>query len=787
MTHTSRRSTSNGARSKRTRQTPGLIVEALESRALLTLTFGNTFGVSGSGAAGVVAAATTIDAAGNRVVAGSFLGTVNFGGTSLVSNGGRDAFVAKYNAAGQLLWANNYGGTGDDSASGVALDAAGNVYITGSLTGAVNFGGTQIASAGVEGYAAQLSPTGSLLLVVATGGNATSVQPHGIAVNPGGTQIAIGGSFTGTITFGTKTLTSTGASDGFVGNLVLAGANSTVWVSQLAGHAGATSQVNSVTIGPSGNVVVAGQFQGTVDFDPGSGVNTITSHGGSVDAFVEKFNVADGSDLFVDSLGGPGLDAAYGAAIDASGNILSLVAFQQTISVPLPGAPSNSLTVPAGSSGYMLVQLLGSGVTNSARQINALSASPFDSSYGTPALATNAQGTVAVAVTYTGSAGLSGLPSPPTAAGSDVLIETMDEQGDVYEFATAGGAGADSIAGVSIASTGAVAAVGIYQGPATFGSTTLQNMYTGQTGQNIFVTTLTPPTVIPGDFLGQGFTQPAVYHVADATWLVQGSSGTFAQFGWAGHDQPAPGDFDGTGVTQLAVYRPSTAQWFVRNVDGTTLALPTFGWVGHDIAVPADFDHVGVTEEAVYRPSTGQWFVNGPAGSRLVATFGWAGHDIPVPGDYLGLGYAQPAVYRPTTGEWFVLKPDGTTLALGAFGWAGHDIPVPGVYTQGGTFGRAVFRPTTAQWFLSNTSGVFTTFGSPTPQGTTPLVDYPAIAHTGTLNGLPTFGTGGIITNSVRSSAITAQAVTVTIGKTVPQALVAASPFTAKRLSKAVS
>ena len=53
-----------------------------------------------------------MDAAGNVVVVGSFQNVVDFGGVGLVSAGGYDIFVAKYNANGVHQWSKRFGSTG---------------------------------------------------------------------------------------------------------------------------------------------------------------------------------------------------------------------------------------------------------------------------------------------------------------------------------------------------------------------------------------------------------------------------------------------------------------------------------------------------------------------------------------------------------------------------------------------------------------------------------------------------------------------------------------------------
>src|SRR5439155_701956 len=94
------------------------------------------FGTSGDdGPCGVA-----VDAAGNVYVAGFTSG--NLGGASA---GDYDAFVAKYDAAGSAFWTRQFGTSDYDDAHGVAVDAAGNVYVAGSTSGSL--GG---ASAGYD-------------------------------------------------------------------------------------------------------------------------------------------------------------------------------------------------------------------------------------------------------------------------------------------------------------------------------------------------------------------------------------------------------------------------------------------------------------------------------------------------------------------------------------------------------------------------------------------------------------------------------------------------------------
>ena len=87
----------------------------------------------------------TTNSAGNSYITGNFHGTATFGAgeaqeTTLTAAGDNDLFVAKYAANGTLVWATRAGGTGDDESLGIAIDNAGNSYVTGNFHGTATFG-----------------------------------------------------------------------------------------------------------------------------------------------------------------------------------------------------------------------------------------------------------------------------------------------------------------------------------------------------------------------------------------------------------------------------------------------------------------------------------------------------------------------------------------------------------------------------------------------------------------------------------------------------------------------
>ena len=83
------------------------------------------------------------DNSGNIYLTGNFSGTADFDpGVSvvnLVSSGGSDIFISKYDANGNYLWSNKFGGTGTDGGSALKADATGNILVTGIFASTVDF------------------------------------------------------------------------------------------------------------------------------------------------------------------------------------------------------------------------------------------------------------------------------------------------------------------------------------------------------------------------------------------------------------------------------------------------------------------------------------------------------------------------------------------------------------------------------------------------------------------------------------------------------------------------
>lgn len=119
----------------------------------------------------------------------------------------------------------------------------------------------------------------------------------------------------------------------------------TNWTKTWGGSAG--ESVHNMTADAAGNTYVVGEFGGTVDFDPGSGVATYTSSGGQ-DSFLSKFDPS-GTFIWARTWGGSGRDVPNGLGVDGLGNVYVTGPFQYSVDFnPDPGVTdthtSNSAT-----------------------------------------------------------------------------------------------------------------------------------------------------------------------------------------------------------------------------------------------------------------------------------------------------------------------------------------------------------------------------------------------------------------------------------------------------------
>ena len=260
------------------------------------------------------------------------------------------------------------GGTdsNDERGQSISVDASGNVYTTGYFWSVADFdpgpGIFNLTAAGARDiFVSKLNSSGNFLWAKQIGGIAYDVG-YSVALHLSGSQdVYTTGSFRDTVDFdpgpGVFNLTAVGAEDIFISRLDSAG--NFVWAKQIGGI---SSDVGlSTAIDDSGNVITTGTFQGTVDFNPDTGIFNLIS-GGNLDIFISKLN-ASGNFVWAKQIGGAALDAAYSIALYPSGNenIYTTGSFRNTVDFD-PGPGVFNLTATSASfSDIFILRLDGSG------------------------------------------------------------------------------------------------------------------------------------------------------------------------------------------------------------------------------------------------------------------------------------------------------------------------------------------------------------------------------------------------------------------------------------------
>ena len=159
-----------------------------------------------------------LDASGNVYTTGYYFGTAIFGSMSVASAGGNEIFLTKYNNTGTFQWVKSAGGTINDVGNSVAVDGSGNVYVTGYYQGTATFGTITKTSVGsLDMFVAKYNSSGSCQWLQSAGGT-SGVFGNSIALDASG-NIYVTGYYGGTATFGSTTITSSDNSDIFVSRL----------------------------------------------------------------------------------------------------------------------------------------------------------------------------------------------------------------------------------------------------------------------------------------------------------------------------------------------------------------------------------------------------------------------------------------------------------------------------------------------------------------------------------------------------------------------------------------
>jgi Beta-propeller repeat len=554
--------------------------------------------------------------------------------------GVKDAFVTKLNDSGsQIIYSTYLGGNDVDTGNGIAVDAQGYAYVVGD-TVSVNFpvinGYKSQLTGGQDAFVARINPAGTLLMFSTYMGGHGIDHGAAITTNAAGYIFITGSTFSADfpVSFPAQQF-SGGNQDAFVAELT-PGGNVLVFSTYLGGSGGTSGlseEGTAIVLDSTGNIFVLGTTS-SVNFPVTIGALQATPGGGNTDAFIAQYDPTGRSVTYASYLGGSGLDAGTGIAVDAYGYV---TAVGYTSSGDFPNVRALQKNYAGNYDGFV-TKFHFSGHACTLVNSTYLGGSGSDNVAG-------------VALDQFGDALVTGFTSS-----SDFPTQAIEVYGSTlyqpYNYGTAN-AFATKISNPFL--------IGYSQIFSTYNfmylDVAMDFVYDGHSPTGMYIGWgNTGDTVLIGDWTHSGSMKAGSFR--QGLWIldtngngVLDSGDRQFTFGQAG-DVPVVGDWDGTGTLKAGLFRNGT--WILDysgHMQGVATGQAdktfTFGVAG-DIPVVGDWTGTGTTKVGVFR--SGFWILDANGDFNLTSAdpfflFGQAG-DIPLTGDWDGSGITHPGINR---------------------------------------------------------------------------------------------------------------------------------------------
>ena len=392
--------------------------------------------------------AIAVDASGNTYLAGEISGPAEFGTHSVGSAGKMDVFVAKLSATGEFVWAKSFGGSETDRAYGVVPDAEGDVYVVGHFQSAdMKFNGVLQANNGdYDLFVLKLNSAGDLLWGKTAGG-AGYDYAHAVALDSKG-DVVVSGAVVGEARFG-ATGVNAGSKERPVFVAKYSAQGDLKWAKCSSGVSGSG---HGIGVDARDQIYVGGSFSGQGKFD------SVAMHAekGSC-GFVLKL-AADGTAASAAAF--PGIaPTIHEIAVDREGRVWIAGMYKQSMQIGTHSLTSSSATNSDGFCASLDRDL-------KVRWVHALHGEGVDYCLG---VATDGNGRGFFTGEFTGDALLSDA-TLHSAGATDIFVAAFDSEGRLEWVERCGSEKGDNAYTMAWHQSGFLVLGGACAAPAQFGS-----------------------------------------------------------------------------------------------------------------------------------------------------------------------------------------------------------------------------------------------------------------------------------------------------------------------------
>ncbi len=663
------------------------------------LVYATYLGGSG-GQGGDFASGIAIDAAGSAYITG-YTGSLDFPTTVSAyqrvsrSGVGNNVFVTKLNPTGdRLIYSTYLGGSAYDNANAIAVDSAGNAYITGrafspdfpTTPGAFQ----RVNKANHNAFVTKLNPGGSSLVYSTYLGGSGSDSGVGIAVDAGGhafvTGHTVSSDFPTTAGAFQAVNRSPAGGNAFVTELDPVG-STLVYSTYLGGSGVQGDSGESIAVDGNSNAYITGDAS-SPDFPTSPGAyQRVEKALNNSNAFVTKLNTTGTTLVYSTYLGGSVVENGNSIAVDGSGQ--AYVA-GNTLSLDFPttsGAFQRVLRTPATASAFVTkLNADGTALVYSTYLGGSAGTYTYHLAIDNRSDAYVAGYTDALDFpTTVGAYRRSGVGA--TVGRAHSFVTHLNASGSALVYSTyLGGTGGDYASAIAVDSSGDAYVTG-YTGsadfPVTSGALQTAKKAIAASAYSAFVAKLSTIPVFP-DFNNDGFTDLLIQNSATgvmASWLLQGA--TYFNGAYFSYTPPptfallGDGDFSGDGNISLVLQDSVTNKVALYYTAGTNHATITGGdflnvtpGVGWKVVGIGDFNNDGKSDIVFQNQTTHQisiWYMNGRfyTGGAVLPYVPDPAWKVVGVGDFNGDGFADLALQNQTTNQictWFF---NGTTYLGG--------------------------------------------------------------------------------------------------------------------------